>query len=59
MKFVFRVYKVKFRLIGHQDNWPAYDGPHIWPNLRMMQVKRGRPVSTWIHNNMDDVKETI
>ncbi|KAL4370834.1 hypothetical protein AHAS_Ahas06G0105400 [Arachis hypogaea] len=35
---------------------PSYDGPQICPNPQMMRVKRGRPVSSRIHNNMDDVE---
>ncbi|KAL4286273.1 hypothetical protein AHAS_Ahas19G0069700 [Arachis hypogaea] len=45
-------------LIGssHEDDWSSYDGPRIRPNPRMMRVKRGRPVSCRIRNNMDDVE---
>ncbi|KAL4357174.1 hypothetical protein AHAS_Ahas09G0160300 [Arachis hypogaea] len=53
---VFNVYISEFRLIGHEDDWPSYDGPRIWPNPRMMRVKRGSPVSSKIRNNMDDVE---
>ncbi|KAL4337383.1 hypothetical protein AHAS_Ahas12G0104700 [Arachis hypogaea] len=58
MESIFRVYRVKFRPIGLQDDWLAYDRSRIRPNPWMMQVKRSRPISTRIHNNVDDVEET-
>ncbi|RYR67996.1 hypothetical protein Ahy_A03g014468 [Arachis hypogaea] len=58
MKTVFSVYRSKFRSIGHEDDWPSYDGPWIWPNPRLMRVKRSRPVSTRTCNNMDDVEHS-
>ncbi|XP_057733051.1 uncharacterized protein LOC130948349 [Arachis stenosperma] len=42
MESVFNVYRSEFRSIGHDDDWSSYDGPRIWPNPRMMRVKRGR-----------------
>ncbi|KAL4371089.1 hypothetical protein AHAS_Ahas06G0130900 [Arachis hypogaea] len=58
MESVFNVYRSEFRPIGHEDDWPSYDGPCIRPNPRMMRVKKGRPVSSRIRNNMDDVEHT-
>ncbi|XP_015953160.1 uncharacterized protein LOC107477624 [Arachis duranensis] len=58
MESVFNVYRSEFCSIGHEDDWPSYDGPHIQPNPRMMRVKKGRPVSSRIRNNMDDVEHT-
>ncbi|RYQ83078.1 hypothetical protein Ahy_B10g101699 [Arachis hypogaea] len=26
---IFKVYNMEFRLIGHEDDWPSYDGPRI------------------------------
>ncbi|XP_072084703.1 uncharacterized protein [Arachis hypogaea] len=54
MDSIFNVYKVQFRPIGHEDDWPSYDRP----NPRMMRVKKGQPVSSRIQNNMDDVEHT-
>ncbi|XP_016195331.1 uncharacterized protein LOC107636326 [Arachis ipaensis] len=53
---VFNIYILEFRPIGHVDDWPSYDGPRIRPNPRTMRVKRGRPVSSRIRKNMDDVE---
>ncbi|XP_016195020.1 uncharacterized protein LOC107635991 [Arachis ipaensis] len=46
----------EFRPIGHEDDWPSYEGSRIQCNPRMMRVKRDRPVSSRIRNNMDDVE---
>ncbi|KAL4304929.1 hypothetical protein AHAS_Ahas16G0027400 [Arachis hypogaea] len=58
MESVFNVYRSEFRPIGHEDDWPSYDRPRIWPNPKMMRVKKGQPVSSRIQNNMDDVEHT-
>ncbi|KAL4344474.1 hypothetical protein AHAS_Ahas11G0182000 [Arachis hypogaea] len=56
MESVFNIYISEFRPIGHKDDWPSYDGSRIQPKPRMMRVKRGRPVSSKIRNNIDDVE---
>ncbi|XP_057719828.1 uncharacterized protein LOC130934258 [Arachis stenosperma] len=56
MESVFNIYRSEFRPIGHEDDWPSYDGPRIHPKHQTMRVQRGRPVSSRIRNNMDDVK---
>ncbi|KAL4320646.1 hypothetical protein AHAS_Ahas14G0031300 [Arachis hypogaea] len=56
METVFNVYRSEFRPIDHEDDWASYDGSRIQSNPRMIRVKRGRPSSTNIHNNMDDVE---
>ncbi|RYR73499.1 hypothetical protein Ahy_A02g007866 [Arachis hypogaea] len=56
MELVFNVYRSEFRPIGHKDDWPSYDGPRIHPNPRMMRVKRGRPISSRICNNVDYIE---
>ncbi|KAL4390129.1 hypothetical protein AHAS_Ahas03G0114200 [Arachis hypogaea] len=53
-----QVYRLEFCPIGHEDDWPSYDGLAIRPNPRMMRVKKGQPVSFRIRNNMDDVVHT-
>ncbi|KAL4306254.1 uncharacterized protein LOC107646853 [Arachis ipaensis] len=57
MESVFNVYRLEFRPIGHEDDWPSYEG-RIQPNPMMMRVKKGRPVNSRIRNNMDDVEHT-
>ncbi|RYR51925.1 hypothetical protein Ahy_A06g026869 [Arachis hypogaea] len=58
MKLVFNIYRSEFRSIGHEDDWPFYDGLCIRPNPRMIRVKKGRPVSSRIRKKMDDVEHT-
>ncbi|RYR47242.1 hypothetical protein Ahy_A07g033197 [Arachis hypogaea] len=48
---------MEFGTIGHEDDWPAYDGLRIRPNPRLMRVKKGHLVSTRICNNMDNMKK--
>ncbi|RYR64341.1 hypothetical protein Ahy_A03g010470 [Arachis hypogaea] len=42
METVFKVYSMEFRSIGHENDWPSYDGPRIQPNPQLMRMKRGR-----------------
>ncbi|RYR42304.1 hypothetical protein Ahy_A08g038767 [Arachis hypogaea] len=32
MGTVFKVYRMEFRPIRHEDDWPTYDSPRIRPN---------------------------
>ncbi|KAL4327760.1 hypothetical protein AHAS_Ahas13G0132300 [Arachis hypogaea] len=56
METIFNVYRAEFRPIGHDNDWPSYDGIRIRPNPRLMRIKRGLLVSTRIRNNIDNVE---
>ena len=42
-----------FYLIFNEDEWPLYDGPTIVAPESMKRQTSGRPISTWLHNEMD------
>ncbi|XP_029147038.2 uncharacterized protein [Arachis hypogaea] len=53
---VFRVYQMEFQPVPDEEMWPPNEGPHIRPNPLLRRTMEGRPVSTRIRNEMDDVE---
>ena len=53
---VFNVYKTEFAPVASESYWPEYHGLPIQPNPEHRQATEGHPVSTRIHNNMDEVE---
>src|ERR1044072_1527836 len=49
------VYNNAFELVAKPDYWPAYEGKVIWHNSQMRRNKKGRPKSTHITTEMDDL----
>ncbi|XP_058787050.1 uncharacterized protein LOC131661500 [Vicia villosa] len=57
IQHVFKVYQQSFQILPHQDNWPQYRGPTLCHDETMRRKKRGRPNSTRIRTEMDDVEK--
>ena len=53
---VFNAYKTEFALVASEAYWLEYHGLPIRPNPEHRRATEGRPVSTRIHNNMDEVE---
>jgi hypothetical protein len=52
---IFSVYNNSFPGIQDQSFWPVYHGHTLKPNPEMKRKKRGRPKSTRITTEMDDI----
>ncbi|XP_058772701.1 uncharacterized protein LOC131646752 [Vicia villosa] len=57
IQHVFKVYQQSFQILPHQDNWPQYRGATLCHDETMRRKKRGRPNSTRIRTEMDDVEK--
>ncbi|CAK8560783.1 unnamed protein product [Lathyrus sativus] len=54
---VFKVYKKSFLGLPHEENWPKYEGFTLCHDDSMRRNKKGRPTSTRIRTEMDDVEK--
>nr|KYP62085.1 hypothetical protein KK1_016608 [Cajanus cajan] len=45
---VAKVYEGQFGELRHEDYWPTYTGPTMWPNLKLKSTSKGRPKSSRI-----------
>lgn len=54
---VFKVYKESFLGLPHEENWPQYEGFTLCHDDSMRRRKKGRPNSTRIRTEMDDVEK--
>ena len=52
----FSIYKIEFAPIANEDYWPEYYGVPLRLNPEHRRATEGRPVSTRIRNNMDEVE---
>nr|KYP31902.1 hypothetical protein KK1_047552 [Cajanus cajan] len=50
---VAKVYEGQFGELRHEDYWPTYTGPTLWPNPELKRTSKGRPKSTRIRTEMD------
>ncbi|XP_016193018.1 uncharacterized protein LOC107633944 [Arachis ipaensis] len=53
---VVRVYQMEFPPLPNEEVWPLHDGKRLRPNPHLRRSMDGRPVSTRIWNEMDDVE---
>ncbi|XP_016204688.1 uncharacterized protein LOC107645222 [Arachis ipaensis] len=53
---VFRVYEMEFQPLPDEEMWPPSEGQRIRPNPLLRRIMEGRPVSTRIRNEMDEVE---
>lgn len=58
MRSVFNVYRMEFQPASNETLWPQLNGPRLVPNPELRRAKEGRPVSSRIRNEMDDVETT-
>ncbi|KAF1876420.1 hypothetical protein Lal_00029768 [Lupinus albus] len=56
---VYTVYGLEFQPIGNEEYWPSYYGPSFIPNPIMRRKRIGRPKTTRIHNEMDEVEPQL
>ncbi|XP_050909751.1 uncharacterized protein LOC127123590 [Lathyrus oleraceus] len=54
---VFKVYKESFLGLPHEENWPQYERFTLCHGDSMRRRKKGRPNSTRIRTEMDDVEK--
>ncbi|CAK8539708.1 unnamed protein product [Lathyrus sativus] len=54
---VFKVYSESFLGLSHQQNWPTYEGFTLCHDETMRRNKKGRPNSTRIRTEMDDLEK--
>ncbi|XP_050897043.1 uncharacterized protein LOC127103845 [Lathyrus oleraceus] len=54
---VFKVYKESFLGLLHEENWPQYEGFILCHDDSMRRRKKGRPNSTTIRTEMNDVEK--
>ncbi|KAL4349810.1 hypothetical protein AHAS_Ahas10G0079200 [Arachis hypogaea] len=53
---VFRVYQMEFPPLPDEEVWPPHEGQLLRPNPHLRRSMDGRPVSTRIRNEMDNVE---
>ncbi|XP_025672901.1 uncharacterized protein [Arachis hypogaea] len=53
---VFRVYEKEFQPMPDEEMWPPREGHRLRPNPLLRRSVEGRPVSTRIRNEMDEVE---
>nr|KYP38952.1 hypothetical protein KK1_039761 [Cajanus cajan] len=53
---VAKVYEGQFGELRHEDYWPTYTGPTLWPNPELKRTSKGPPKSTRIRTEMN-IKE--
>ncbi|KAF1874600.1 hypothetical protein Lal_00030029 [Lupinus albus] len=53
------VYGLEFQPIGNEEYWPSYYRPSFIPNPIMRRKRSGRPKTTRIHNEMDEVQPQL
>ncbi|XP_019423103.1 PREDICTED: uncharacterized protein LOC109360782 [Lupinus angustifolius] len=51
-----KVYGYEFQPLGNEEYWPPYSGPTFIPNPVMRRKRSGRPKTSRIHNEMDEVE---
>ncbi|XP_019459875.1 PREDICTED: uncharacterized protein LOC109359630 [Lupinus angustifolius] len=51
-----KVYGYEFQPLGNEEYWPPYSGPTFIPNSVMRMKRSGRPKTSRIHNEMDEVE---
>ena len=51
---IFKAYEIQFHPAQNQDYWSPYTGPYFIPNLDLRWSESERPVTTQIHNEMDE-----
>ena len=56
---VYAVYNRSFNAIHHQSYWPPYVGFQLCLNLSMRRPKKGRPSTTHIRTEMDEVEKVL
>ncbi|KAF1894728.1 hypothetical protein Lal_00021021 [Lupinus albus] len=56
---ILKVYELEFQPIGNEEYWPSYSGPSFIPNPIMRRKRIGRPKTTRIHNEMDEVEPQL
>ncbi|XP_029148729.1 uncharacterized protein [Arachis hypogaea] len=56
MASIFKIYEREFLLIPDEKVWPPWYGARMKPNSVMRRKASGRPVSTWIWNEMDAIE---
>ncbi|RYR10764.1 hypothetical protein Ahy_B05g079243 [Arachis hypogaea] len=52
----YRVYEREFLPIPDEKMWPPWYGACLKPNSAMRRKTSGRPISTWIRNEMDAIE---
>jgi hypothetical protein len=56
---VYAVYNRSFNPVHHQSYWPPYVGFVLCPNLSTRRPKKGRPNTTRIRTEMDEVSKKM
>ena len=56
---IFKAYELQFHPVRNEDYWSAYTGPNFIPDPHMRRTKFGRPTTSRIHNEMDEVCQNI
>ena len=51
-----KAYDNLFDELRHEEYWPPYQGPKVWPHPTTKRSERGRPKSSRIRTGMD-IKE--
>jgi len=50
---IVKVYDNLFGELRHEEYWPPYQGPQVWPHPATKRTERGRPKSSRIRTKMD------
>jgi len=48
-----KTYQVEFHLVRNEDYWSTYTGPNFISDPHMRRKNLGRPITTSLHNEMD------
>ncbi|XP_068485031.1 uncharacterized protein [Phaseolus vulgaris] len=48
-----KAYQVEFHPVQNEDYWSTYTGPNFIPEPHMRHKNSGRPITTCLHNEMD------
>ena len=48
-----KAYQVEFHPVRNEDYWSTYTGPNFIPDPHMRRKNSGRPITTRLHNEMD------
>ncbi|KAF1862308.1 hypothetical protein Lal_00026834 [Lupinus albus] len=56
---MFKVYGLEFQPIGNEEYWSSYSGSSFIPNPILRRKRTGRPKTTRIHNEIDEVEPQL